>query len=313
MPSDSRRPPLWMSRTLQLAALYNVVWGAAVIVLPQQTSQLAGFDPPPGYIELWQCLGMIVGVYGVGYWIASRDPVTHWPIVLVGLLGKILGPIGLVVSLWRGTLPPEMLGTIVFNDLIWWVPFALTLWHAATEHSRIPALAGSSEKPSRTLRDQYGKTLAELSQDAGVLVVFLRHAGCTFCREAIADIAAIKDELSAANIVPAFVHMGDEAAVDKFKKHGLQEVSRFSDPERQLYREFELEIGSVGQLLGPTTFIRGFKAAILDGHGFGSFQGNGLQMPGVFLVRKGEIAAAYRHKTASDRPDYTALLQSCQA
>ncbi len=309
MPSDSHKTPPWISRTLAFAALYNLVWGAAVVLLPEQTSQLAGFDPPPRYIELWQCIGMIVGVYGVGYWIASRDPVTHWPIILVGLLGKIFGPVGLAVSLWRGTLPAEMLGTIVFNDLIWWVPFALTLWHAATEHSRIRAPVRPSEKPSQTLRDQYGKTLAELAEEAGVLVVFLRHAGCTFCREAIADIAAIKDELLAASIAPVFVHMGDETAVGKFEKHGLQDASRFSDPGRQLYREFELEIGSLGQLFGPHTFIRGIKAAILDGHGFGVLEGNGLQMPGVFLIRNGEIVTAYRHQAASDRPDYTALLR----
>ena len=44
-------------------------------------------------------MGMIVGVYGIGYLIAARDPRTHWPIVLVGLLGKVFGPIGFVALL----------------------------------------------------------------------------------------------------------------------------------------------------------------------------------------------------------------------
>jgi small multidrug resistance pump len=50
----------------------------------------------PRYPDIWQCVGMIVGVYGVGYLIAAFDPLRHWPVILVGLLGKVLGP-----SEWR--------------------------------------------------------------------------------------------------------------------------------------------------------------------------------------------------------------------
>jgi hypothetical protein len=58
-----------------------------------QLFTLVGMDPltAPGR-GIWQCLGMVIGVYGVGYFIASRDPVRHWPIVFVGLLGKIFWP-----------------------------------------------------------------------------------------------------------------------------------------------------------------------------------------------------------------------------
>jgi hypothetical protein len=48
---------------------------------------------------------MLVGVYGIGYAIAAFDPWRHWPIVLVGLLGKLLGPIGLAQAVAEGTLP----------------------------------------------------------------------------------------------------------------------------------------------------------------------------------------------------------------
>ena len=36
--------------------------------------------------------------------------------------------------------------------------------------------------------DQHGRTLQQLSDSQPVLVVFLRHSGCTFCREAVADL-----------------------------------------------------------------------------------------------------------------------------
>jgi hypothetical protein len=82
----------------------------------------------PTYPQLWQCIGMIVGVYGIGYAIAAFDPWRHWPIVLVGLLGKLLGPIGLAQAVAEGTLPLAFGWTNLTNDLIWWVPFGLILW-----------------------------------------------------------------------------------------------------------------------------------------------------------------------------------------
>jgi hypothetical protein len=74
---------------------------------------------------------MIVGVYGVGYLAAASDHRRHWPIVLVGLLGKVLGPLGFGVALIRGELPAAFGVTILTNDLIWWIPFALMLRDAA--------------------------------------------------------------------------------------------------------------------------------------------------------------------------------------
>jgi hypothetical protein len=70
---------------------------------------------------------MIVGVYGLGYWIAARDPGQHWPIVLVGFLGKVFGPIGFIQAVMNGVFPFRFIWIIVFNDLIWWVPFFLIL------------------------------------------------------------------------------------------------------------------------------------------------------------------------------------------
>lgn len=120
------RSPRWMSTVLIIAGLYNLIWGTWVILFP-----LAGFEwagmPPPNYPQLWQCIGMIVGVYGVGYLSAAIDPLRHWPIVLVGLLGKVFGPIGFAWNAAQGFIPWWAGATIVTNDLIWWWPFAVIL------------------------------------------------------------------------------------------------------------------------------------------------------------------------------------------
>jgi hypothetical protein len=126
-PPSPARPPAWAKWWLRAAAAYNLAWGGLVILLPNLLFDLTG-AARPNYPELWQCVGMIVGVYGVGYWAAAADPWRHWPVVLVGFLGKVFGPIGFAVALVNGTFPPAFGLTILTNDLIWWVPFALMLW-----------------------------------------------------------------------------------------------------------------------------------------------------------------------------------------
>jgi hypothetical protein len=124
-----QQTPRWMAAVLLVAGVYNLAWGAAVVLFPLVPFRWAGMVEP-NYPSLWQCIGMIVGVYGIGYAIAATDPVRHWPIVLVGLLGKIFGPLGFLWTASRGELPWLAGATILTNDLVWWVPFALILRHA---------------------------------------------------------------------------------------------------------------------------------------------------------------------------------------
>ena len=135
-PRDAR--PSWPRRWLIAAGVYNLAWGAVVIALPNLLFDLAGMEPPR-YPQIWQCIGMIVGVYGIGYLAAARDHRRHWPIVLVGLLGKVFGPIGFAGALLRGDFPLAFGATIITNDLVWWVPFGLMLWDAAKHRGATPS------------------------------------------------------------------------------------------------------------------------------------------------------------------------------
>lgn len=117
----------WHKKTLQLAALYNIIWGAWVILFPQQFFQLTNMAEI-NHPMIWQGMGMVIGVYGLGYWWASSDPVRHWPIIAVGFLGKIFGPLGFIWNYFTGQASPEFGWTLITNDLIWWYPFAHILW-----------------------------------------------------------------------------------------------------------------------------------------------------------------------------------------
>lgn len=118
--------PRWARNWLIAAGVYNLVWGALVIAFPSWLFEFAAMEPPR-YPQIWQCVGMIVGVYGVGYLAAASNARVHWPIVLVGLLGKIFGPIGFAGAIIQGTLPLKFGVTILTNDLIWWIPFTMML------------------------------------------------------------------------------------------------------------------------------------------------------------------------------------------
>jgi len=112
--------------TLRAAAAYNVLWGAWVVLFPAHFFTLTGMAVPD-QLMIWQGMGMVIGVYGLGYWWASSDAVRHWPIVAVGFLGKIFGPLGFAFNYFQGVVPFSFFYTLITNDFIWWVPFFLIL------------------------------------------------------------------------------------------------------------------------------------------------------------------------------------------
>ncbi|MBK8557721.1 MAG: redoxin domain-containing protein [Lewinellaceae bacterium] len=64
-----------------------------------------------------------------------------------------------------------------------------------------------------------GESLADLSEKGTVLLVFLRHFGCSFCREAISDISKRRKKLEAKGVRVVLVHMAtDLETAEKFFK-----------------------------------------------------------------------------------------------
>lgn len=100
------------------AALYNALWGAFVVLWPQGYFKILTL-PIPSYLPIWQGVGMIVGVYALGYWLVARDPARYGPFMWIGLLGKVLGPIGCVFAAIKGDLPWSFLWINLTNDIIW--------------------------------------------------------------------------------------------------------------------------------------------------------------------------------------------------
>jgi hypothetical protein len=171
-----------MKWVLRLAGVYNLAWGFWLLAAPYASYRYCGLDTPTSplvNVPVWQCLGMVIGVYGIGYLIASTNPLRHWPIVLVGLLGKVFGPIGFIANVLAGTIPLTGFATIACNDIIWWIPFGLILGRVWRDyfHDAGEPPAESVETALARATTSAGKTLKEMSHVSPVLLVFLRHFG----------------------------------------------------------------------------------------------------------------------------------------
>lgn len=244
---------------------------------------------------------------------AASDPFRHWLLVSTVLLLKFLLPVWAVTSILEGRMAPAAGLWIAAMDAAWWLPLALVLTQIRREHLQNRRSTLPSEVVTIALRagTSTGQTIAQMSLEEPLMLVFLRHSGCMFCREALADIAAQRRAIEAEGFRIVLVHMGTSSRVEHvLSRYGLSDLPRVSDPSRALYRAFGLGFFSPSVFFRPDCWWRAFDASILQGHGLGWITGNIFQMPGVFLVFHGEVLKGYRHQHVTERPNYVTLLDA---
>ena len=178
--------------------------------------------------------------------------------------------------------------------------------------SAADSLPGNAELADvlATTITESGRSLAELAGKGAILLVFLRHFGCSYCRQSISDVAAIASELSARDVQPVFVHLGTpERAKPYFDHYGLSEVERISDPDAALYTSKPFALSRqhpLSHFLIPKNW-KGWLGSGLRKYGIGMIREDSHQMPGVFVLRDGVIVKTFRFKDISDQPDYLLL------
>ena len=80
------------------------------------------------------------------------------------------------------------------------------------------------------MKTSSGESLKEISDNKPVLLVFLRHFGCVFCKEAMADLSALKNEIHEKNFQLIFVHMAEnKVAKDYLDDFNLGDSLHVSD------------------------------------------------------------------------------------
>jgi hypothetical protein len=174
--------------------------------------------------------------------------------------------------------------------------------------------ASSTDQIAQTLasvKTESGANLLALVEASPVLLIFLRHFGCAYCRQAISDIAELKTELDRRRVRPVFVHLGTpDRARPFFEYYGIGDVERVSDPEAKVYREpvFAVERKSfLMTLLPPKVWLGWLKGAAFK-HGMGAIKEDPGQMQGLFFLKGPKIVRQFRYRTMADEPDYLKLL-----
>ena len=162
-----------------------------------------------------------------------------------------------------------------------------------------------------SIRTESGATLLDLAEASPVLLVFLRHFGCSFCRKAISDVADLRADFAARGVRPVFVHLGPPGlAKVYFDYYGLSEVERIDDPRAAIYRHPIFALGRknpLWQVVNPVVVFAWLKGAIFK-HGIGKIEGDGHQMPGIFFLKGPRIVRRFLYRTIADQPNYLKLI-----
>ena len=139
--------------------------------------------------------------------------------------------------------------------------------------------------------------LRSLYQKGPLVLIFLRHLGCVFCKEHVAHLRDLKE----LNIV--FVTLGTEEQTEIFRKK-MKSAHRFiCDPEKKLHAQFNLNPGGLAEFMNPHVIGR-VIVYMLKGYVNGLVaQGDPKMLPGVFLIQPdGELTWEHRSADIADTP-----------
>lgn len=298
-----------MRKVLLAAGSYHVLFAIWAICWPHLWFDWAGKDQP-NHPLLWQGVGIIMGLFGIGMILASRNPIQNWMIVLFGFIKFTLGVAGFMIAYLNREIAFSALWMMVVDDLVWWPFFGAILWAAIQAHAGVLPTRSEPftiQEAARNYSLSNGVTLAEASENKLLVLVFLRHFGCTFTRQILRGLEGIQKEAREHGAELILVHMLQNGKESEYlgDKSG---VFRIADPRCELYRAFGLGKGGFFELFGPHVWWK-VVLALFKGCGVGHLAGDGLQMPGAFLFRDGKIISSHRARSAADLPDLTLLFQ----
>ena len=302
--------PCWMRRVLLAAAIYHIAFAIWANCWPHLWFDWLGIDRP-NHVLLWRGVGLVIGLMGVCFLVAAKNPIHHWLIVLIGFAKFNLGIAGFALEIFHGEIPLHSIWMMAVDDLVWWAPFAGILYASVRAHCGVPPTRSepfSISEAASAYHLSNGQTLAEASESKLLALVFLRHFGCTFTRQILRGLEGIEKEARQHGAELVLVHMLQNGKETQYlgERSG---VPRIADPRCELYRAFGLGKGGFIELFGPQVWWRA-TLSIFKGCGVGHLAGDGLQMPGAFLFHKGGIISAQPAHSASDLPDLPQLFKT---
>lgn len=117
-------PPLkrWMRYLLIFAGCFNLLAGFCMIVFYHEGYKLLGL-PKPQIILPVQVMGVLVGLFGVGYLLVAHNPLQNRHLLTLGFLSKAISSLLALASIFEGDLPWSFFPVLFFSDIIYLPPF----------------------------------------------------------------------------------------------------------------------------------------------------------------------------------------------
>lgn len=177
-------------------------------------------------------------------------------------------------------------------------------------------LVPGDEFPNLKLDSVGGRVeLRERWRRGPLVVMFMRHFGCAFCREQLIKIGRANEDFAAAGAEVVAIFQYSAEATRDFCASRKVPFDCLGDPLREAYGEVSVGRGGRDQVLGRK-IARKYLQTIARSRvvGGGSQGGDMQQLPGTFVVdREGRVLFAHYAVSSADNPPVADVLAAVRS
>jgi hypothetical protein len=154
--------------------------------------------------------------------------------------------------------------------------------------------------------------LADQWHDQPAVIVWLRHFGCVFCREQVAEVRARRADIEALGAGIAFVGNGTPRAAAWFQKRFAADSTVLTDPDLLSYKAIGARSGLL-TTLGPQAWGAGIRA-FRSGSRQSTTKGHPYQQGGlVIMAPRNKVLYQHISSAAGDHAPISAVLNALEA
>lgn len=120
----------FFSLLFKIAAIFNIAFGLTLLFEPLLFFKIFHI-PQINYPFLVSLIGILISIYGYGYWVVCQNINKYPHIIVMGLLCKIVTTIGWIYHIYVGNIPLQTISINFISDIIW-IPFFI--WYLQWNH-----------------------------------------------------------------------------------------------------------------------------------------------------------------------------------
>jgi hypothetical protein len=149
--------------------------------------------------------------------------------------------------------------------------------------------------------------LGQLWADRTAVLLFVRHFGCLFCKQQIADISPLLDRIRSRGAELIVMGHGSIEDARAFRDEQQLAVPILTDPSREAYCALDMRRG-LASVLAPAVLARGLTARVA-GFRQSRVAGDVLQQGGVVVIAPGGVERfRFISQEAGDHPSPVQIL-----